>query len=138
MVKTYEITLNTRGFCDIHNITETVSEKIHESGLKEGMCLVFIPGATGAVTTTEYEPGNERDYKEFMEKIIPSNVPYHHNDTWHDGNGFSHLRASVQKPSLCVPFKDGRLILGTWQNIIVIDYDNRSRTRRVVIQFQGE
>ena len=138
MVKTYEITLHTHGFCDIHDITDTVREKLRESGLKEGMCLVFIPGATAAVTTTEYEPGNVRDYKEFMERLIPSDKPYHHNATWYDGNGFSHLRASLQKASLCVPFKDAHLILGTWQNIVVIDFDNRARTRKVVIQFQGE
>lgn len=138
MVKTYEITLETEGFCDIHDITDTVREKLKDSKLNEGMCLVFIPGATGAVTTTEYEPGNIKDYKEFMEKIIPSSKEYHHNATWHDGNGFSHLRSSIQKTSLCIPFKNGNLILGTWQNIVVIDFDNRKRKRRVVIQFQGE
>ncbi len=138
MVKTYEIVLETRGFCDIHDITGKVEEKLSESGIKEGMCLVFIPGATGAVTTTEFEPGNIKDYQEFMERIIPDSIPYHHNQTWHDGNGFSHLRASLQKPSLCIPFKDGKLIRGTWQNIVVIDYDNRKRTRRVIIQFMGE
>ncbi len=138
MVKTYEIVLNTKGFCDIHDITHEVENKLRESGIKEGICLVFIPGATAAVTTTEFEPGNVKDYQEFMEKIVPSTKPYHHNDTWHDGNGFSHLRASLQKPSLCLPFKDGKIIRGTWQNIVVIDFDNRARTRRVIIQFMGD
>lgn len=138
MVKTYEITLKTEGFCDMHNITDIVREKLKDTGLKHGMCLIFIPGATGAVTTTEYEPGNIKDYKEFMERFIPSDKPYHHNDTWHDGNGFSHLRSSIQKTSLCIPFKGKELVLGTWQNIVVIDFDNRKRTRRVIIQFQGE
>lgn len=138
MVKTFEFFLETKGFCDIKDITQDVEYHLRESGLKEGMCLVFIPGATAAVTTTEFEPGNIKDYQEFIEKIIPRNSPYHHNNTWHDGNGFSHLRASLQKPSICIPFKDGKLIRGTWQNIVVIDFDNRSRTRKVVIQFIGE
>ncbi len=138
MVKTFEITLKTNGFCDIIDITEKVRQLVVQNETNEGSVLIFIPGATASVTTTEFERGNIKDYKEFMQKIIPDNTYYHHNDTWHDGNGFSHLRASVQKASLCVPFKDKKLILGTWQQIVVIDFDNRKRNRRVVIQINGD
>lgn len=132
-----EIRIQTKGYCDIHDITTIVEQKIAQSGIQHGQVLTFIPGATAGITTTEYEPGLIKDLPEFFEKIIPSDKPYHHDQTWHDGNGFSHLRASLLKPSLVVPVQNGHLQLGTWQQIIVIDFDNRSRDRKIIIQVSG-
>jgi len=134
---TEEFSVSTRGFNDIVDITDSVSEVLRSSGLSEGSALVFVPGATAGITTIEYEPGLLKDYPEFMEKIVPSNKTYHHDATWHDGNGFSHVRAALQGASFTVPFKDGSLLLGTWQQIILVDFDNRSRNRRVVVQITG-
>ncbi len=135
---TEEFSVSTRGFNDIVDITDSVSEVLRSSGLSEGSALVFVPGATAGITTIEYEPGLLKDYPEFMEKIIPSNKTYHHDDTWRDGNGFSHVRAALQGASFTAPFKDGRLLLGTWQQIILVDFDNRPRNRRVIVQLNGE
>jgi secondary thiamine-phosphate synthase enzyme len=136
-IVTEEFTVPTRGFSDVVDITDSVSEVLRSAGLSEGNALVFVPGATAGITTIEYEPGLLKDYPEFMEKIIPSNKTYHHDDTWHDGNGFSHVRAALQGASFTVPFKDNRLFLGTWQQIILVDFDNRSRNRRIVVQLTG-
>jgi len=99
---------------------------------------VFVAGSTGGVTTIEYEPGLEEDFSRLLEKIAPSNLPYNHDKRWGDGNGFSHVRASLLGPSLTVPFADGRLSLGTWQQIVFVDFDNRPRVRTIVLQFLGE
>ncbi len=128
----------TKGFTDIIDITSEVQKNIDESGLKEGNVLVFVPGATAGITTIEYEPGLLKDYPEFMEKIVPSNKSYHHDMTWHDGNGFSHVRAALQGASFQIPFSNGTLLLGTWQQIILVDFDNRSRSRRVITQIIGK
>ncbi len=109
-----------------------------ESDLQDGSVLVFVPGATAGITTIEYEPGLLKDYPAFFERIIPQSQRYAHDDTWHDGNGFSHVRASLQGASFTVPFSVGRLLLGTWQQIILIDFDNRSRNRNIVTQFTGK
>lgn len=137
-ILTESFSIRTKGFNDIVDITENVRSEISKSGYTEGNVLVFVPGATAGITTIEYEPGLLRDYPEFMEKIVPSNKNYHHDMTWHDGNGFSHVRASLQGASFQVPFKDGRLLLGTWQQIILVDFDNRSRNRKVVAQILGK
>jgi secondary thiamine-phosphate synthase enzyme len=137
-IKTLSFSIITNGFNDIIDITPNVNELLEKSKLQEGNILVFVPGATAGITTIEYEPGLLKDYPEFMEKIIPSNKNYHHDMTWHDGNGFSHLRAALQGASFQVPFKDGNLLLGTWQQIVLIDFDNRSRNRKVVVQIIGE
>lgn len=134
---TESFTVQTEGFNDIVDITHYVQEIIGKSSFTEGNVLVFVPGATAGITTIEYEPGLLKDYPEFMEKIIPSNKNYHHDLTWHDGNGFSHVRASLQGASFQVPFKDGNLLLGTWQQIILVDFDNRSRNRKIVTQIIG-
>ena len=136
-IVTETFNVETRGFNDIVDITNYVQESVRNSDLKEGNVLVFVPGATAGITTIEYEPGLLKDYPEFMEKIIPSNRDYHHDMTWHDGNGFSHLRATLQGASFQVPFKDARLLLGTWQQIILVDFDNRSRSRKVISQIMG-
>lgn len=137
-ILTREIHLDTRGFTDIIDITPQVSSILNESGLKDGQITIFVPGSTGGVTTIEYEPGLLRDLPEFLEQIIPMNRSYYHDDTWHDGNGYAHLRAALIKPSLTVPFVSGQMTLGTWQQIIFIDFDNRKRKRRLIIQLIGK
>ncbi len=135
---TERISLSTNGRTDIIDITDDVQNLLTSLGLSEGNVTLFVSGSTGGLTTIEYEPGLLRDYPEFFEKLIPSNRRYHHDDTWHDGNGHSHLRASLQGASLVVPFSGGRLLLGTWQQIIFIDFDNRPRHREIIAQFVGE
>jgi secondary thiamine-phosphate synthase enzyme len=136
-IETHSFSVRTKGNSDIINITEQVEEELNKSGLNEGNALVFIGGSTAGITTIEYEPGLRRDYPQFWEKIIPSNINYQHNNTWHDGNGHAHLRASLQGASFNVPFSNGKLLLGTWQQIILIDFDNRSRSREVIVQLTG-
>lgn len=136
-VTTREFAVRTRGFNDIIDITDHVSHILKESGYLEGQVTVFVPGSTGALTTTEYEPGLLKDIPEFLESIIPMRSRYHHDDTWHDGNGYAHLRAALIKASLTVPFSHGRLCLGTWQQIIFIDFDNRPRHRNLIVQLMG-
>jgi secondary thiamine-phosphate synthase enzyme len=135
---TDSFSISTKGFTDILDITAKVEEKVAENGFTEGNVLVFVSGATAGITTIEFEPGLLMDYPEFMEKIIPSNKNYHHDMTWHDGNGFSHLRASLQGASFQVPFSNKRLLLGTWQQIILVDFDNRPRNRKIIIQIIGK
>ncbi|MBK8943911.1 MAG: YjbQ family protein [Ignavibacteriae bacterium] len=130
--------VSTKGFNHIIDVTNSVQEKITESKLKEGNVLVFVAGATAGITTMEYEPGLIKDYPEFMEKIIPSVKNYYHDEAWHDGNGHSHLRATLQGASMQIPFTDGNLLLGPWQQIILIDFDNRSRSRKIITQIIGK
>ncbi|WP_456442941.1 secondary thiamine-phosphate synthase enzyme YjbQ [Caldithrix abyssi] len=111
---------------------------VKEKHLKEGQLLIFINGSTAAISTVEYEPGLLQDIPEMMEKIAPMNRRYHHDDTWHDGNGYAHLRSTLTGTSFTVPVIDGQLVLGTWQQIILLDFDNTSRQRRVALQFVGE
>lgn len=136
-IKTLAFTIATKGFTNIIDITDEVAEKLSETGLTEGNVLVFVSGSTAGLTTIEYEPGLLKDYPAFFEMLIPSGKRYHHDDTWHDGNGYAHIRASLQGCSLTVPFKNGRLLLGTWQQIILIDFDNTPRKREIVTQFTG-
>ena len=138
MITTREIRLETNGYCDIVNITPELEETVRASGLQDGIATVFCPGSTGGITTVEYEPGLQKDLPEFMEQIIPSNRSYHHDETWHDGNGFSHLRSALIGPDITVPFAAGKLTLGTWQQVVFLDFDNKSRTRRLVVQIMGE
>jgi secondary thiamine-phosphate synthase enzyme len=132
------ISLSARGFNDTHDLTGAVANCVTEHGLENGIVTLFVPGSTGGLTTIEYEPGVVQDLSEVMEKIIPSGIPYHHDAAWGDGNGFSHVRAALIGPSLTVPFSDGRLTLGTWQQIVFIDFDNRSRSRKIILQIMGE
>jgi secondary thiamine-phosphate synthase enzyme len=136
ITKTFSVT--TKGFTDIIDITDQVDKMLRESNLSEGNALIFAPGATAGITTIEYEPGLLKDYPEFFEKLVPSSQRYHHDDTWHDDNGFSHIRASLQGASYTVPFSKRKLLLGTWQQIIFIDFDNRSRKRNVIVQLTGK
>ncbi len=132
------IRLSTSGFSDMKDLTQEVSNKLNDHKLQSGQVTLFVPGSTGGLTTIEYEPGLEKDFTELMERIIPSNKTYHHDARWGDGNGFSHVRASLMGPSLTVPFSGGKLMLGTWQQIVFVDFDNRSRSRSIVLQFIGE
>ncbi|MGD8779957.1 MAG: secondary thiamine-phosphate synthase enzyme YjbQ [Ignavibacteria bacterium] len=137
-VKTTNFSVYTEGNTELIDITDKVNQQLREVGFSEGNVLVFVPGSTAGITTIEYEPGLIQDYPQFFEKIIPSNQTYHHNETWHDGNGHSHVRASLQGNSITVPFAGGKLLLGTWQQIILIDFDIRSRQRNIITQFIGE
>lgn len=132
------IPISTKGFTDIIDITSQVTDTIQRSQVKSGTATVFISGSTAGVTTIEYEPGLLKDLPEALEKIAPMNKRYHHDATWGDGNGFAHVRAAMLGCSLTVPFKDSRLLLGTWQQIVVMDFDNRSRKREVVVQIMGD
>ena len=137
-IKTLSFEVQTKGYNDIIDITPQVASLLSESGLVEGSVLVFAPGSTAGITTIEYEPGLLKDYPQFMEKIIPSKQVYQHDETWHDGNGFSHVRAALQGASFTVPFAAGGMLLGTWQQIILVDFDNRSRRRNIIVQLTGQ
>jgi secondary thiamine-phosphate synthase enzyme len=132
------ITEKTAGFCDIIDITAKVREHLEKESIQNGLATLFVSGSTAALTTIEHEPGLIQDLKEFVEKIVPSDRRYHHDDRWGDDNGFSHLRASLFGPSLAVPIEHGQLRLGTWQQIVLLDFDNRARTREITVQFMGE
>jgi secondary thiamine-phosphate synthase enzyme len=123
---------------DIINVTEQISGALKENGLQNGIITVFIAGSTAAVTTIEYEPGLRHDFPKMLSRIAPKDIQYHHDDTWHDGNGHSHVRASLIGPSLTVPFSNGNLILGTWQQIVVIEMDTKPRKRTLTLQILGE
>src|SRR5262245_15336799 len=135
---TDSITLSTRGDTDIIDITPQVATLLHDHGFTHGQALGFVSGSTAGITTIEYAPGLRKDIPAAFDKIAPQGARYHHEDTWHDGNGHSHVRAALLGCSLTVPFKDGRLLLGTWQQIVLIDFDNRPRKREVVVQMTGE
>lgn len=137
VIQTVEIELKTRGHCDVKDVTQALQKALAASGLQEGQATIFVAGSTAGVTTVEFEPGLIKDLNEFFQKLIPEGPDYHHHDTWGDDNGSSHVRAALLKPSLTVPFAGGQLLLGTWQQVVVIDFDTRPRHRRVVFQFMG-
>lgn len=137
-IVTGSVSRRTSGICDIHDITQDVQTEIVRSGIENGTATVFIPGSTAGITTIEFEPGLKKDLPELFEKLAPANITYHHDQTWGDGNGFSHLRAALLGASFVVPFSDGQMHLGTWQQIVLIDFDNRPRQRNVVVQIMGE
>ena len=136
-VKTSKLIETTQGFCDIIDITAKVTAQVRDAKIDDGLVALFVTGSTASVTTIEYEPGLVEDLKELAEKLIPSDRRYHHDDRWGDDNGFSHLRASLFGPSLQIPIARGRLLLGTWQQIVLLDFDNRRRTREIVVQLIG-
>jgi len=138
MIVTKRLRVQTRGHTDVVDITPQVAREVDVEGLANGLVTLFVAGSTAALTTMEYEPGLIADTKALWQKLIPQGIPYEHDRAWGDGNGFSHLRSSLLGPSLVVPLVDGRLALGTWQQIVLIDFDNRSRSREVVIQMMGE
>ena len=132
------IELDTKGDGDLIDLTAEVARLLEGTGLKTGNVTVFVVGSTAAITTFEYESGLIHDMRELYEKLVPRKRRYAHDETWGDANGFSHLRAALQGPSLTVPFEGGRLMLGTWQQVVLAEFDNRPRRRRVVVQVTGE
>ncbi|MBI1995066.1 MAG: YjbQ family protein [Deltaproteobacteria bacterium] len=135
---TAKLTQKTQGFCDIIDITAKVRGVIEKEKIHRGQATLFVSGSTAALTTIENESGLVQDLKEFVEKLIPSDRKYHHDERWGDDNGFSHLRASLFGPSLAVPIENGRPLLGTWQQVVLLDFDNRPRTREIIVQLIGE
>jgi secondary thiamine-phosphate synthase enzyme len=137
-VKTTSISLTTQGNADIHDITDRLANAISKSGLASGTATIFCPSSTSGLTTIEYEGGALSDLRRLFDEIVPAHREYAHNERWHDGNGHSHVRAALLGPSLTIPFVDGQLTLGTWQQIIYVDFDNRPRLRKLVVQLIGE
>lgn len=138
MVVTREFTLSSRGNCDIMDVTHHVAQAVRESGVVNGTVTVFISGSTAGVTTVEYESGLVADLEALFERLAPRGIDYRHDLRWGDGNGHAHVRASLLGASLVVPISGGSLTLGTWQQVVVIDFDNRPRRRTVVLQIMGE
>ena len=132
------IQLSTSGNCDIVNITSEVVNEVSNSGLSNGTATVFVTGSTAGVTTIEYEAGLVADLKEMWARLVPEKMEYKHDRAWGDGNGYSHVRASLLGPSLTIPFINRKLALGTWQQVVLIDFDNRARSREIVVQVIGE
>jgi secondary thiamine-phosphate synthase enzyme len=137
-IKTDYIELTSNGNGDIIDITPGLNECLFKTGLLNGVLTVFVPGATGALTTIEYEPGLVKDLNKLWERLAPSGEKYNHDETWGDGNGHSHIRASLIGPSISIPFVSGKFTLGTWQQVIFIDFDIRKRSRKIVLQFIGK
>jgi len=138
MIATSRIELDSQGECDIIDITPQVDKALADSGIDSGIATVFITGSTAGITTIEYEPGLISDLKAMWERVVPRDIPYDHDRRWGDGNGYSHVRASLLGASTVIPFTGKKLSLGTWQQLVVIDFDNRPRSRQVVIQIMGE
>jgi secondary thiamine-phosphate synthase enzyme len=135
---TKQLSVNTKGEGDILDFTEDVAQAVVESSLKNGVVTIFVPGSTGALTTIEYEPGLLKDLPNALEHVAPKRLEYEHERRWHDGNGHSHVRASIIGPSLTVPFVNGRLTLGTWQQIVFLELDVHGRSRQLIVQIIGE
>lgn len=137
-VITDKLTVSTKGFNDIIDITDQVQSILKKHQVKDGNVTIFVSGSTAGVTTIEYEPGLLKDLPEAFERIAPMDKRYHHDSRWGDDNGYAHVRASILGASLTVPFSGGRLLVGTWQQIVLVDFDNRPRTRNIVVQIIGE
>ena len=133
-----DLNLKTCKETDIVDITQAVVDVVKKSDLSDGIVTIFVPGSTGAVTTIEYEPGLRKDFPAALERLGPKHLTYEHEKTWHDGNGHSHVRASLLGPSLTVPFRKHQLLVGTWQQIVFVELDIRSRSRNIVVQVMGE
>lgn len=129
---------NTKGFNDVIDITEKISEAVKESGIKEGICLVSCPGSTCGITTIEYESGAIEDLKRILENLVPMSKEYQHCKKWGDCNGYAHIRSALIKPFLAIPVENGNLLLGTWQQVVFIDFDNRPRQREIVVKIAKE
>lgn len=137
-VVTEEIQLETKGFADVVDLTPEVEKRVERGSLGSGTVTVFVPGSTAGLTTIEYESGALHDLVEAIKRLAPEDIEYKHDLRWGDGNGFSHVRAALLGPSLTIPFVNRELLLGTWQQIVLIDFDNRNRRRKVVLQMVGE
>jgi secondary thiamine-phosphate synthase enzyme len=137
-VCTYREQVKTRGQSEVLDITSLAAKALQRSGRKDGVLHVFVPGSTAAVTTIEFESGVIRDLRAAIERLVPEAIAYEHDRRWGDGNGYSHVRAALMKPGLSIPFQDSSLLLGTWQQLVLIDFDNRPRTREIIFQILGE
>jgi secondary thiamine-phosphate synthase enzyme len=137
-ITTEKLSVKTRGNTDMIDLTPHLKDLLSETKFLEGQMTVFVPGSTAGITNIEFEPGLLKDLPEFFDRILPANEIYHHDETWHDGNGYAHLRSALIKPSFTIPFTKGALLLGTWQQIILLDFDNRPRHRELVIQIIGK
>lgn len=133
-----KISFRTKSEGDIVDITSRVQKAVSKSNLRDGIACIFVPGATGAITTIEYEPGLLSDLPDALDRLFPRDITYQHQLRWHDGNGHSHVRASFIGPSITVPFSDNQLILGTWQQIVFLELDNSARQRDVLVQMVGD
>ena len=138
MVVNTRIHVQTKGDCELIDITRQVGQKIGESAVKDGTATLFVAGSTAGLSTIEYERGVLSDFQAMWDRTVPRDIPYRHDAAWGDGNGHSHVRASLLGPSLVIPFVDRRLTLGTWQQIVLVDFDNRPRSRDIVLQIMGE
>ena len=138
MIVTRQISLQSKGECDIIDITPQVEQQLAEADINDGTVTLFVAGSTAGIATIEYEPGLISDFQSMWERNAPKNIPYNHDRAWGDGNGYSHVRASLLGASLVVPFNNKRLTLGTWQQIVVVDFDNRPRSRQIILQIMGE
>ena len=138
MVVTKQISLQTKGECDIIDITPQVEGQVAEAGINSGTVTVFVAGSTAGIATIEFESGLLSDFRDMWQRNVPKNIPYNHDRRWGDNNGYSHVRASLLGASLVVPFNDKRLTLGTWQQIVLVDFDNRPRSRQVILQIMGD
>jgi len=138
MVVTKRISLQTKGECNIIDITPQVEQQVAGSDINSGIITLFVAGSTAGISTIEFESGLLSDFQSMWERSVPKNIPYDHNRRWGDGNGHSHVRASLLGASLVVPFNDKSLTLGTWQQIVVVDFDNRPRSRQIILQIMGE
>lgn len=136
-IANFYLSLKTNGNTDVIDITTQVLKKVTESGITEGQILIFAPGSTASITTIEYESGVVQDLQEAIERLAPEGVFYRHNAKWGDGNGYAHVRAAILGPSLTVPLIDGHLVLGTWQQIVFVDFDNRPRNRKILVHISG-
>ena len=137
-IATKRIQINTNGHADTINVTTDISREVNNSGINSGIVTVFIPGSTAGICTIEYEPGLISDIKDMWERLVPSNLNYEHNKAWGDENGHSHVRSSLLGTSITIPFVSKRLTLGTWQQVVIVDFDNRPRSREIILQIIGE
>ena len=138
MVETHTVKFNTRGAGAIVDLTLELKEAVANSSVISGTITVFVPGSTGGITAMEYEPGLIEDVPEMLERLVPSDRPCQHDKTWRDGNGFSHLRGALIGPDITVPFRDHELLLGTWQQVVFLEFDNRPREREIIFQIIGD
>jgi secondary thiamine-phosphate synthase enzyme len=138
MVHSNTFEVSTQGFGDAIDVTAQVAASVEQSGIRNGIVCIANPGSTAGITTVEFEPGAVADLKEALQKLAPEKARYHHNDTWDDGNGFAHLRSALVGASQAFPVRDGRVALGTWQQIVFLDFDNRPRRRKLVVTVVGE
>lgn len=138
MIINQKIALHTKGDCDIIDVTSEIERRISDAGISTGTVTVFVPGSTAGITTIEFESGVLSDLKAMWDRIVPKNLTYAHDRRWGDGNGYSHVRASMLGPSLTIPLMNGKLMLGTWQQLVLVDFDNRPRSRQIVLQIMGE